>query len=118
MKEALCFWQSTPIATLPFDKAVFCRVVKDYGFAQFNYKFFVGCVVLLLNKMFNLIKKNIFVYAHKEALQVEFQDVAIFCVICRALPYKPVNPLNAKMSAFANSATVTIVYKLFFKQMV
>jgi hypothetical protein len=58
------------------------------------------------------------VNAHKKALQIEFQNVTILCVIGGTLSNKFINPLYAKMSAFACAATVTIVDKLFFEQMI
>ena len=69
------------MCAIAFYYAVFCRVVVNNLLAEFYYQLFIRLQIFFFDKLFEFCKKYVFINAHKEALQVEFQDVAIFSVI-------------------------------------
>ena len=64
---------------------------------------------------FDFLIQDIFVYGHEISFDIQFEDIAIPCVIAGARTDEMIHPLDAVRSPFAETAAIAIVQKRPFK---
>ncbi len=108
-KQALWPWKSNPVFSSPFYNAVGRRVVLYHFFTKPEEFFVVISDIFHINNFLNLREKNILIDIHKKSLNVEFQNIGVFCIVLSGTSDECVDSFNPEQSSFFLATAVGIV---------